>query len=284
MRNAILSAAFVSGLVLQAQSTTIKPFLPSPAASVSQDLGICNVKVDYSRPGIKGRAIWGGLVPYGKVWRAGANGATVLTFSHPVTIAGRDLPAGSYALFAIPGPKAWTLILSGNPKQWGAEDYKSSEDVLRFEAIPEARTVPEEYLQYAIHVKSPGLLRLELAWEKLAVGFDVAMDAQGIYWSYLEKTLAGVKAGEAAPFAAGARYCLNSGTHLDQGLAWADRSMEARETYQGLDVKARLLQKLGRGKEALPLLDKAYELAEAAKAPQGYLDGLKKTRAEWTAK
>lgn len=284
MRTAILSAALAAGLGLAAQSTMVKPFQPSPSASVSQDLGICNVKIDYSRPGVKGRAIWDGLVPYGKVWRTGANGATVITFSHPVKVAGKDLPAGSYAFFAIPGPKAWTLILNGNPRQWGAEEYKPAEDVLRFEATPEARSTPEEYLQYTIHVKSPEALRVELAWEKLAVGFDVALDTPGIYWAYLEKTLAGAKAGEAAPFTAGARYCLNAGVHLDQGLAWADQSLKAKETFQGFEVKARLLQKLGRTAEALPLLDRAAALAEAAKVPQAYLDGLKKAKADWAGK
>jgi hypothetical protein len=278
MRAVILSAALTA--VLGAQQPLVRPFQPSPAASVSQDLGICNVKIDYSRPGVKGRKIWGGLVPYGEVWRAGANAATVITFSHPVKIAGKDLAAGSYAFFAIPGEKAWTLILSGNAKQWGAEDYKPSEDVLRFQATPEALPGSQEWLAYDVQVKAPDAVRVELSWEKLKVGFDVALDAPAVYWAYLEKTLGG----QGAPFASGARYCLNSGTHLDKGLEWADLSIKVKETYANLEVKAKLLQKLGRTGEALPLLGRAIELAKAAGTPEDYVAGLEKTRAQWSGK
>lgn len=284
MRTVILSAALAAALSLPAQQTMVKPYQPSPGASLTQTLGSSTVKIDYYRPGVKGRKIWGDLVPFGEVWRTGANNATVITFSDPVKIAGKDLPAGSYAFFAIPGPKAWTLIFNRNTRQWGAYDYKASEDALRVEATPEPLAAPEEYLQYSIHMTSLEALRVELAWEKLSVGFDVALDTPGIYWAYLEKTLAGAKPDEHVPFLQGARYCLSTGTHLDKGMEWIDRSIKAKETYSNLETKARLLRKAGKTPEALAVLQKATDLAVAAKTPKEYLDGLAKTKAEWSAK
>lgn len=284
MRSLVLSAAFAAALALPAQQAMVKPYQPSPAASVSQDLGIATVKIDYSRPGVKGRKIWDGLVPYGEVWRTGANSATVITFSDPVKIAGKDLPAGAYAFFAIPGPKTWTLILNRNAKQWGAYAYKPEEDALRFEATPVPLAQAQEYLQYTLPVTSLDGLRVELAWEKLSVGFDVSLDSRGLYWAYLQKRLGADQPDDYAGFLQGARYCLANDLHLDQGLAWVDRSLKAKVTHANLDTKARLLHKAGKGKEALALLDKAIALAAEAKTPQEYQDGLAKTRAEWAGK
>jgi len=279
IRASLLATTLTATLALPAQQTVVKQFQPSPSASVAQDLGSCNVKIEYSRPGVKGRKIWDGLVPYGQVWRTGANSATLITFSDPVKIAGKDLAAGTYAFFAIPGPKDWTLIFSKNTKQWGSYAYSTAEDALRVEATPTVLPANQEYLLYTIQVESPERLRVELDWEKLGVGFDVAMDTPGLYWAYLQKTLAGVRPEEATPFAQGARYCLTSGTHLDQGMAWIDQSIKAKETASNLEIKAKLLQKTGHTQDALPFLQKAMALGAAAKAPQDYLDGLAKLKA-----
>lgn len=284
MRSLVLSAVLAAALALPAQQPMVKPFQVSPAASVTQDLGISTVKIDYSRPGVKGRKIWGELVPFGQVWRAGANNATVITFSDPVEIGGKALPAGAYALFAIPGPTAWTLVLNRNAKQWGAYSYKQEEDALRIQAVPAALGQPVEYLQYTIQVKSMDTLRVDLAWEKLAVGFDVKLDARGLYWAYLEKQLATDRPDDYAGFLQGARYCLANDLRLDQGLAWVDRSIKAKETAANVETKARLLHKAGKLQEAMVLLDKAMVLAAVAKAPEEYRQGLAKTRAEWAGK
>jgi hypothetical protein len=283
MRTTLLATALIASAGLSAQQTVLKPYQESPAATVSQDLGSCNVKIDYHRPVVKGRKVWGGLVPFGEVWRTGANDATVITFSDPVSVNGQPLAAGSYAFFAIPGAETWTLIFNKQAKQWGAYGYKQAEDALRVQAKP--RTAPfQEALAYSIGVAAPDKLRVELGWENLAVGFDVAMDVRGIYWTYLEKTLAGARPEESTPFAQGANYCLNNNTHLDKGLAWVDQSIKAKETYRNLEIKARLLDKTGRTKEALPLLEKAMELAKAAKASAESQEALAKTKAEWSQK
>jgi tetratricopeptide (TPR) repeat protein len=281
MRCLPLAIAIVSCLGLTAQ-TVLKPFQASPAASVSQDLGLSTVKIDYHRPAVKGRKIWGALVPFGQVWRVGANDATTITFSEPVQVDGHALAAGTYSFFAIPGPDQWTLILNQQAKQWGAFNYQAGQDALRFQAKP--RPGPfHEYLAYSIGPVGPDSLRVELAWENLAVGFDVALAAHDRYWAYLEKALAGTGPEEWQPLNQAAGYCLLSNTHLDQAMAWVDRSIRIKEGYKNQQLKAQLLQRAGRLEEALPYLRRAIALA-AAGAPKAAQDELTALQAEWTKK
>jgi len=281
MRIPLLAAALVASIGLQARQTPLRPYQESPAASVTQTLGISTVQIDYHRPAVKGRKIWGGLVPYGEVWRTGANDATTVTFSDPVKVGGKDLPAGTYAFFAIPGPEAWTLIFNRTARQWGSYDYQASEDALRIEAKP--RYAPlTEWLTYDLAVAGPDRLKAELVWEHLAVGFDVTLDARGIYWAYLQKTLAAAQPGEWLPFYQAASYCLNNDLHLDQAGAWADTSIAAKETPRNLFLKARLLKKAGQAKAGLPLLDKAIGLAMEAKDSSELLAIMTKAKADWS--
>jgi hypothetical protein len=286
MRTAFFAAAIVSCLGLPAHQappahpTVIRPFQLSPAASVSQDLGVSNVRIDYHRPAVKGRKIWGGLVPYGQVWRAGANEATAISFSDPVRIDGKDLPAGTYAFFAIPGKDEWTLIFNREARQWGAFNYHAGQDALRIQVKPAVRPA-QEYLGYTIQVTAPERLRVELAWENLAVGFDLAMEVQASYWAYLTRTLAGAGPDEWQPLNQAAGYCLASGTHLDRAMDWVDQSLRIKEGFKNLELKARLLQRSGRTPEAIPFLDRALEQAAAAKAAPSYLAELEQLHKDW---
>jgi hypothetical protein len=276
MRRLVI-AAFAACLGLAARQTAVKPFQASPAASVSQDLGLSTVKIDYHRPGVKGRKIFGGLVPFGQVWRAGANEATTIAFSDPVEVDGHPLPAGAYAFFAIPGPDQWTLIFNKVARQWGAFSYQPAQDALRIQARP--RTGPmEEWLAYGIRVAGPDSLRVELAWDTTAVGFEVGLKAHDRYWAYLEKTLAGAGPEEWQPLNQGANYCLQSGTHLDQGMAWVERSIQIRPGYRNLSLKAQLLRLTGHPREASALLEQAIAAGAAGQA----LDELKALQGEWS--
>lgn len=276
MRSLLLIAALGACVGLAARQTAVRPFQASPAASVSQDLGLASVKIDYHRPGVKGRTIWGGLVPYGEVWRAGANEATTITFSDPVRIDGHPLAAGAYAFFAIPGPEQWTLIFNRTARQWGAFSYQAGQDALRLQARPR-RGPMEEFLAYRIGVAGPDSLRVELAWETLTVGFDVALAAHDRYWAYLEKTLAGIGPQEWQPLNQGAAYCLQSDSHLEQGMAWVERSIRIQPGPRNLGLKAQLLHRAGRTQEALAVLDQAL----AAGPPGPAQDELKALRAQW---
>src|SRR5262245_13358285 len=149
---------------------------PSPAASVSQTIGTTAITIDYSRPGVKGRKIWGDLVPYDQVWRTGANMATTISFADPVKIAGKDVPKGKYAFFAIPTATKWTLILSTKSDQSGSFQYKESEDLMRFEVVPKDSGRMVEWLDYSIDPDGPSSGVVTLAWEKLAVPFRVEVN------------------------------------------------------------------------------------------------------------
>lgn len=144
----------------------------SPKAAVMQTVGLTDVRIDYSRPGVKGRVIWGGLVPYNKVWRAGADEATKITFANDVKINGKTLKAGSYSFFTIPTKNKWTLIFNYVADQWGAFEYNESEDALRIEVIPEAGNI-QEWLAYTIIKTSDNSAVVKLEWEKLKVPFII---------------------------------------------------------------------------------------------------------------
>jgi hypothetical protein len=144
----------------------------SPKAEVIQTVGFTDIKIDYNRPGVKGREIWGGLVPYEKVWRAGANEATKFTFSTDVNINGVTLKAGSYSFFVIPTKDKWTLIFNNVADQWGAFEYNEAEDALRFEVTPEEGCM-QEWLVYTITKTSENSAVVKLEWEKLTVPFTI---------------------------------------------------------------------------------------------------------------
>src|SRR5262249_31965586 len=138
----------------------------SPAASVSTTLGVGQVRIDYHRPAVKGREIWGKLVPFGQVWRAGANEATMLTLAEPAQVGGRDLAAGTYALFVLPAPGngKWTFIVSKKSEQWGSFFYNPKDDAVRVDVVPSAGS-PVEWLTWSLTPTSDHSLRVELAWE-----------------------------------------------------------------------------------------------------------------------
>ena len=149
----------------------------SPKATVKQTVGFTDVKIEYSRPGVKGRTIWGGLVPYNAVWRAGANEATKYTFSSDVEINGKTLKAGSYSFFAIPTKDKWTLIFNKVADQWGAFEYNEVEDALRIEVTTEKEdNCWQEWLAYTITKTSDNTAVVQLEWEKLKVPFIVEVE------------------------------------------------------------------------------------------------------------
>ena len=146
----------------------------SPKANVKQIIGYTNITIDYGRPGVKGRTIWGNLVPYNAVWRAGANEATKITFAADVKINGKKLKAGSYSFFAIPTEKKWTLIFNKVADQWGAFEYNDVEDALRIEVTPEKENnCWQEWLAYTITKTSDKTAVVRLEWEKLKVPFTI---------------------------------------------------------------------------------------------------------------
>ena len=165
----LIIASFLSNTYSQQKEEKVRI---SPKASISQTVGFTDVTISYSRPGVKDRKIWGTLVPYDKVWRAGANEATKITFSTDVTIEGKKLSKGSYGFFAIPGKNEWTLIFNKVADQWGAFEYNEAEDALRVSVTPQKGNFTE-WLKYAITKTSDSTAVISLEWEKLKVPFKI---------------------------------------------------------------------------------------------------------------
>ena len=249
----------------------------SPGAKVTQTVGLTEVSVEYSSPAVKGRKIWGGLLPYGEVWRAGANAATKVTFSKDVTIADHAVPAGSYALFIIPTDKEWTVILNKKTDQFGAFDYKKDQDLLRLAVKPQP-IAHRERLAFTVSDFTDQAGSLDLEWEKVKVSipFRVSTDAQA---------LANIKAfndDSSQSFTGAARYMLDKKDY-DAGLALIDKSIAAQESWLNLWTKASLLAAKGKYHDAYPLAERAKQLGEKSGRFFAEAD-VKKALVEWKAK
>jgi hypothetical protein len=252
---------------------------PSPFAKVVQTVGLTDITVDYSSPGVKGRKIWGGLVPYDQMWRAGANNATKLTFSRDVTFAGKAVPAGSYAFFVIPTKGAWTVILNKRVDQSGtARDYKEAEDLLRVQVTPKAAPFRER-LAYLVTDFTDDKASLDLEWEKLRLPIPITVKTS-------EQALANINTaidGGWRTYANAARYMLENKKDYDTGMKYIDQSLALKEDWFNLWIKAELLKAKGNAPEARATGEKAYELGK--KSPMFFLEGeIKKTLEDWKKK
>lgn len=252
---------------------------PSPFAKVSQDIGLTTVTVEYSSPAVKGRKIWGGLVPYDKQWRTGANRATRITFSRDVTFAGKAVPAGTYALFTIPGKNDWTVILNKRADQAGTgADYKADDDLMRAQVKPKAAP-HRERLAFLFTDFTDEKGHLDLEWEKLRVTFPIVTDTAKQAEANITKTLDETW----RVYANAARYMLETKKDYDAGLKYVDQSLALKEDWFNLFVKAQLLAAKGNYKEAYPLAEKSFELG--SKSPMFFMEAeVKKALADWKKK
>jgi tetratricopeptide (TPR) repeat protein len=252
---------------------------PSPFAKVVQTVGLTDITVDYSSPGVKGRKIWGGLVPYGEMWRAGANSATKLTFSRDVTFAGKPVPAGSYAFFVIPTKGAWTVVLNKKADQAGiGRDYKESEDLLRVQVTPKAAPFRER-LAYLVTDFTDDKASLDLEWEKLRLPIPITVKTS-------EQALANINAAIDngwRTYANAARYMLENKKDYDTGMKYIDQSLALKEDWFNLWIKAELLKAKGNAQEARATGERAFELGK--KSPMFFLESeIKKTLEDWKKK
>jgi len=284
MRRLLLPALLTFSLVAQDKPTPVRltPLRVSPAATLSQEIGISKIDLTFARPAVKDRKIWGELVPFGQVWRTGANNATVITFSHAAKVAGKDVPAGSYGFFIIPGEKAWTLILNKKAKQWGAYEYKKEEDLLRWEATPQAGPFLE-YLDYRVLPMDTRSATIELGWEKLRVSFPVVFDTKAIYWTHLEDKLKQAPETDWVPWYQAAKYCQELGIEPQKALAWIEKSLKIGDSFWNHETAARIYKDAKRMPEAQAHLQKAIDLSKPGGAPKEYTENLEKELAAWKA-
>lgn len=281
MRSHRLAPAGLALLLPLAASAQVAPLnLPdaSPSASVTQTVGMTEVSVHYARPAVKGRKVWGVLVPFGEVWRAGANENTTLSFSSPATVGGKTLAAGSYGLHMVPGETEWTVVLSNQAKAWGSYGYDPKEDAVRLKVVP--REAPfVERLQFTLDDPTEASVSVALRWEKLRVAFEVAFDTKAVVVASLRDQLRGVPQFFWQGWNQAAAWCLRNDTNLDEAMEWADRSMKLQANFTNMRTKAGLLEKKGDAKGAAELREKAMAKATEAEINQyGYqLLGDKKT-------
>ncbi|MCK6547319.1 DUF2911 domain-containing protein [Myxococcota bacterium] len=272
--------ALVAGLFL-CQSTASAQGLelpqPSPKARVEQRVGLTDFAVDYSSPAAKKRKIWGDLVPYDQPWRTGANAATKLTASKDFTFAGKPVKAGSYALYTIPGKKAWTVILNTSTENWGTNGYDQAKDVLRVELLPVA--VPHrERLTFIFSDTTDDGVRLDLEWEKVRLSMPITVDTKAQVTANIDKSI-----DEAwRPHFQAARYNLENGGDLDKALAWVTTSIGIKPTWWNNWVHAQILAKKGNVADAITAGEKAQALGKGERVYEGFFKGdIEKAVAEW---
>jgi hypothetical protein len=231
----------------------------SPNAWVSQMVGVTKISITYSRPGVKGRKIWGGVVPYGEVWRSGANENTTITFSTPVKVEGHELPAGTYGFQTIPTAGDWTIIFSKDANEWGAFSYKQADDALRVQAKPQPAEMRER-MAYEFDDVTDTSAKVVLHWEKLKVPFTVEADTAKLIVGKVANADAGAQL-------QAANWCVQNNTCLDEASRWIDASIAKQESYSNLRAKAFLLARKNDPKGAASYGDKALAAAKAAKEP-----------------
>jgi len=252
----------------------------SPHASVSQTVGLTVVSVDYSSPAVRGRSVWGTVVPYNAVWRAGANMATKLTTSKDITIGTTSIPAGSYAIFAIPQKTGnWTVIINKDASQGGTDKYSKDLDIVRLDVKPEAIALREHLtFSFPSFTNDQGVLALD--WEKVRVSipFKVGTDAQ------VTASIQKLTDDSWRPFNSAARYELDQKKDYEAGIKLVDLSIARKETWFNTWTKAQLLVAKGNYKEAYPLAQKAQQLGE--QKPDGffYSAEVKAAVRDWKAK
>ena len=244
------------------QSFVLDMPLRSPAAEVSQRIGLTDIDIRYHRPQVNGRKIWGELVPYGKVWRTGANTITTISFSDPVTIDGYPLDAGTYGFHAIPTPDEWTLIFSKNSTTWGSFTYDQAEDALRIQVKPEPSPMHESMTFDVDHIQ-PDSAVVVLEWENLRVPFRVGIDTHGLVQASLKRQLRGQKRYIWMSWNDAANYLLNEKLSLDDALAYANKSIELEDRFDNELTKSKVLVALNRPADAEAARRHAIDLGNA---------------------
>ncbi len=282
---------------------------PSQKASVMQTIGVTDVTITYSRPGVKGRKIWGDplpsqanvkgeatlddqnvrpkdavIVPWGHAWRTGANEATQFVVSDDVLINGQKLPAGSYSLHTVPNKDEWTVIFNSQANQWGSFSYDPTKDTLRIKVKPEWVTENQEWLAYSFDPVADNSAQVNIRWEKVRVPFKVEVpDVKALTIQKARAAVAAAKPDDWRTPLQAANYVFLSEDQasMPEATGWLEQSLKVKETFQNLYTKARVLASQGKTQEAITTGEKALVMGKEAKANTADLE---RRLAEWKAK
>jgi len=235
---------------------------PSPACTLKQHVGLTDIEIDYSRPGVKGRDIFGGLIPYDKVWRTGANQATKVIFSTPVKLNGTEIPAGTYAFLTIPGKDEWTIIINKGAEQWGAYKYDEKADIARIKATPVKLDRSIETFAIDIDDIKDDSSVIDLVWDKTKVPIKVKVDVVDKVVSQIKDVMASDE--KKKPYYQAALFYYNHGQDLKEANKWVDAAIAEREAHYMVYLKAEILAKLGDKPGAIAAAKRSSELAAKA--------------------
>jgi len=243
----------------------------SPHAKVMQEVGLSEITIDYNRPAVKGREVWGVLVPYGMTnlgfgtakespWRAGANENTTISFTDDVRINGKSLPAGTYGLHIITTEEDWTVIFSKTSTAWGSYFYDKKDDALRITVRPEKSDFTE-WLTYGFENLTNKSADVFLKWENLKIKFNAEFDTDNIVIDRFRKFLVGAGGFNANNYQQAAAYCIARNINLDEASKWIDNSISIQKTGSNLLTKSQLLEKQGKKNEGAELAKEAINIA-----------------------
>ncbi|MEL7529815.1 MAG: DUF2911 domain-containing protein [Bacteroidota bacterium] len=264
----LIATICLLGLSVQAQ---LKLPPASPKATLTQGIGPAQITITYSRPSVKGREVWGGLVPLhenaelhqGEIpWRCGANDNTVITFSEEVLIEGQKLAAGTYGLHMLPSKSEWTIIFSHNSTSWGSFFYKPDEDALRVKVTPKANA-HHEVLSYDVIDHNGNEANIVLKWEKLQVPIKVSVDKE-LSLTSIRNQLRNTPGFTWQGWNAAANYCIQNNTNLEEGLAWAQQAVNRGQNFTTLSTQSTLLGLNGKEAEAQKIMETALTTATKA--------------------
>jgi len=262
MKRIVLPFVLVSFFYLSSISQQIKTPAPSPPQTIKQDFGLSSIELSYSRPGIKGRKIFGDLVPFGKVWRTGANSATTLTFGDDVTIGGTKIPAGKYGLLTIPGASVWTIIITKQLDVTSPAAYKQDQDVVLVTAQSNELPFSVENFTILFANLTGNSCDLQFIWDKTFVAIPIKTEIDTKIMAQIDDAINK----DNKPYFNAAMYYLDNGKDLNKALEWFNKATDANPTaYFIFYQKARCLGKLGKKQDAISVAQKSILLAKDAK-------------------
>ena len=261
MKNIILSALIIIGLSAQAQDLP----MPSPNSVLEQRVGLTDIKIEYSRPGVKGRTIFGDLVPYGEVWRTGANKVPNITFSTDVKIGDINVEAGAYALLTIPTAVAWTVIINSNTEMWGANDYDESQNVAVVEVMG-GEAFPTESFTIDVSDITTNTANITLTWEKTSVKIPLTVEVHPVAISNIEEAIGETDAdGLWRVYRNAAGYFYNNKLDMAQALAYMDESIALKQdSWYSYWLKAEILAEQKEYKLATKTAKESMKVGKAA--------------------
>lgn len=259
----LLSFGFAAMLTLTAGAQTLKVPAPSPLQTIKQAFALSEIGLEYYRPSAKGRTVFGDLVPFGKIWRTGANGASKITFGEDVTVEGNAVKAGTYAIYTIPGGEIWEIMLYKDLKLGGdVSNYKKEDELLRFKV--NTKTLADKVETFTINIAdmSNSSANIELSWENTKVSFSVKADIDATIMAGIDKAMNV----DSKPYYQAASYYYENGKDLKLALEWVNKATEQNpKAYWVMLLKAKIEKKAGDKKACMSTCDKVIEMAKEAK-------------------